>query len=293
MTDKFFKNKILPTNQSLFNENILKNSPGFVLNYNAFRCCIVGKPRSGKSQLFTIRNFIPGGPCYQAFHKVYMICPKNSIHSVENHPFENHNRVFDISELTPDLLKGIIEDCENNKKALKIRELWEKKQELKKQLKSKKKKKYDSDDESDKEESEEEDIPPKVVNENVCIIFDDVSNSLQNKHILKELVKMCSRSRHLNLSIMVLCQFYTQIPLCIRKLMNFIVLFQHLMLPEIQRINNEVFGLKKDQYLKLFKKLLEDKEPYSTLLINKDTGQLYSNFEEVPINEINQILSEK
>ena len=65
------------------------------------------------------------------------------------------------------------------------------------------------------------------------------------------------------------------------------------MLPEIQRINNEVFGLKKDQYLKLFKRLLEDKEPYSTLTINKDTGQVYSNFEEVSIEEINKILSEK
>lgn len=293
MTDKFFKNKILETNQSLFNENIIKNSPGYPINWNGTRTLVIGKPRSGKSQLFTIRNFIQGGPCYQAFHKVHMICPKNSIYSVKDHPFENHNRVYDISELNGDLLKCIIKECEDNKKSLKIRELWEKKQELKKKYKNNKNNISDNSDNSDDEEEEKENEPPKVLNEKVCVIFDDISNSLQDKHVLKELVKMCSRSRHLNLSIMILAQFYTQVPLCIRKLMNFFVLFQHLMLPEQQKINDEVFGLKKNQYLKLFKVLLEDKEPYSTLTINKDTGQVYSNFEEVSVEEINKILSEK
>ena len=83
---------------------------------------LVGSGGSGKSSLL-LGQFKRGGAYYKKFHNVYYFVPSASFASVQNHPFEKHERVYHemtqdgLSELHDELLDRKNENIEEENEA--------------------------------------------------------------------------------------------------------------------------------------------------------------------------------
>jgi hypothetical protein len=292
MTEKYFGNNYLKEKMEKINKNIRSD---FICTENSFIILACGRPGSGKSSIWVQNAFRKGGPFHHAFHKVYLISPEKSITDVENHPFKDHSRNF--YELNVDNLEQITSACEANKEAYLRREEWEKRQAAKlrrKKNKPKRKLRFDNDEsESDSDDGDEE--PPKVPLEYSCVIIDDFGVDMKrDKQLEKKLIRMCSTSRHDNLSIIMLLQTYISVPRDVRKLSTHFCLYNSLMKMEKHKIAEEVLSLNTKDANKFFDYIFgNDESPYSTLFINTKTNKIYKNFEEIPKTIIEEIIGDK
>jgi len=86
--------------------------PVGVSRRNGMIYLLVGSGGSGKSSLL-LNAFKPKGIYHKKFHNLYYFCPSTSFLSVQNHPFEKHDKVF--HELTIDSLLDLKEELKNKK----------------------------------------------------------------------------------------------------------------------------------------------------------------------------------
>lgn len=73
---------------------------------------LVGSGGSGKTSLL-LNQFRRGGAYHRKFHNLYLFTPSISFMSVQNHPFEKHDKVY--HELTRDTLEDLYEELKSRK----------------------------------------------------------------------------------------------------------------------------------------------------------------------------------
>lgn len=86
--------------------------PDGVSRRNGMIYLLVGSGGSGKSSL-VLGMFKKGGAYHRKFHHVYYFVPSASFHSVENHPFAKHDKVF--HEMTYDGLMELHDELLDRK----------------------------------------------------------------------------------------------------------------------------------------------------------------------------------
>jgi hypothetical protein len=210
---------------------------------NGFIWVLSGSGGSGKSSLML--NLFRKRQMYKnKFHNIYYICPHSSFHSVKNHPFENHDKIY--HELTPDFLYGLYNELEQKKK-----------QAL--------------------EEAEQEEEEPEL--EYSIVIIDDMANSLKDNEIVRALDKILIKARHLCCSFIFTLQQFKYFPLKLRSQITNITIFKTKNYKEWEDIAREMFNMNKDDSLILYNYIFN--EPYAHLDVDTIQNKYYKNFNEL------------
>ena len=118
--------------------------------------------------------------------------------------------------------------------------------------------------------------------ENSAIIFDDQGAYLKNNETKKLLKELIMNRRHLHLSIFFLVQTYLSVERDVRKLFSNVFIFR-CSKKEMETIADELIEQKKE-YLNEIVKIVFNK-PYQYLFINTDSQRIFSDFNELIIDE--------
>ena len=292
MSEKFVSKKIPKEYKDRYISGIDINFP---IRDNGARVLVVGKPGSGKSCLWAQRLFMPGGAMFGIFERVYCVMPFDTLNSVADHPFKDHKRYY--SELTVDTLEEIVQECIDNKNKYFEYKAWQERQAEKKKAEKIANKKANNlvliNKESQETEEEEEDPEPERVLTlyNHCLIVDDWGSELKNKEIDKYLQKIFSRTRHLSLTVILLLQNYLMASMGLRKMASHLCFYKNLSAPERYKINAEHMNFTTKQMKNFFNYFENsDDNRFSHIVLNRDTGQIYHNFEKIPAEKLNEII---
>jgi hypothetical protein len=96
-------------------EKMDKYIPGIVEGVsrrNGMIYLMIGSGGSGKTSLL-LNQFRKGGAYHRKFHNLYLFTPSISFASVQNHPFEKHDKVY--NELTFDSLSDLYQELKDRK----------------------------------------------------------------------------------------------------------------------------------------------------------------------------------
>ena len=116
--------------------------------------------------------------------------------------------------------------------------------------------------------------------ENHCIIFDDMTAYLKNKHTLQMLKELIYNRRHLHCSIFFLVQTWYSVPKDIRKLFSNLFIFKTGK-SEMESLFDEIVEQHKEIIPKISKIAFDVK--YNFLFINTESGRMFRNFDEIII----------
>jgi len=226
---------------------------------------LTGSGGSGKTSLL-LNQFKSKLMYRNRFNNIYYICPSSSFLSVQNHPFEKHDKVY--HELTVPILENIYNELVAKKEA------YAKFQEEKKNKKGKSKIEKIEGHESESDEEE-----PEL--EYSCIIIDDFANSIKDNDICKQLNKMIIKARHIMCSFIFCLQSYYLMPKILRKQLTYITIFKPKNYAEWDNIASELMNLNKDDALTVFNYVFN--EPYTHIDIDLVNNKYYKNFNELKI----------
>ena len=120
--------------------------------------------------------------------------------------------------------------------------------------------------------------------ETTLLILDDVGASLKNFSILNTLQKIIYNRRHLKVSIFVLLQNFTSIPLSVRKLFNNVIMFKPAK-KEFETLFDELFEQHKDKTLDIMKFAFQ--KPHDYLFLNVDNQRMFKDFDEIILDDEN------
>jgi Ca2+-binding EF-hand superfamily protein len=120
------------------------------------------------------------------------------------------------------------------------------------------------------------------LDENNCIIFDDMGAFLKNNDTRKLFKELVYNRRHLRTSIFFLVQSWLSIEKDLRKLFTNIVCFK-ISKSEMENLFNEVIEQKKDYILDIMKVAYD--KPHQWLFINTDTGRLFKMWDELLLED--------
>lgn len=232
--------------QDIYVPNIIDKN---ISRRNGMCYVLTGSGGSGKSSL--LLSMIKSKNYYKGvFNNIYYFCPECSMDSIENHPFKNHDKVY--NELTIDNLETIYKDLTEP------------------EIIEKKKPNYEDDDILEDEEEEE-----KEIEYNLCII-DDMADMLKEVDIQKYLSKMLIKARHLKLSFIFLIQSYYYFPKLLRKQITYCSIFKPKNISEWISISSELLSMNKDNGLTLYNYIYD--EPYAHLDLDTVESKFYKNF---------------
>jgi hypothetical protein len=192
-------------------DKYIKDIPDGISRRNGMIYLLVGSGGSGKTSLL-LNQFRKGGSYHRKFHNLYLFTPSISFMSVQNHPFEKHDKIY--HELTRDNLEELHE------------ELKERKEE------------YDDDGDEEMEYN--------------CVIIDDFASSLKDKDVQKLLNTMLIKARHLNTCFIFTLQSYLYFPKMLRKQTTYATIFKPKNKEEWNSINQELLQMKEDDARKIY-----------------------------------------
>ena len=114
--------------------------------------------------------------------------------------------------------------------------------------------------------------------ENNLLIIDDFAADLKRNDLQRQLARLIQNRRHLHLTIWLLTQNYTSIPLSpLRKLINFLIMFKPTSIVERDSVFEElVITVPKKDIVHVSRYIWDD--PHDTLDIDIYTGNVYKNF---------------
>lgn len=115
------------------------------------------------------------------------------------------------------------------------------------------------------------------------IVLDDVQKALKDPQVAKLLLHMVNNRRHAGLSIWLCAQTYNSIPRQVRQGLTDLFVFK-INKTEMMNIYEEQLELTKDTLEKVQKFLY--KKPHSFMYINSNSQRLFSNWDEIVINEL-------
>jgi len=232
---------------------------------NGMVYALTGSGGSGKTSL--LLNMFKSKLMYRnRFNNIYYICPSSSFLSVQNHPFEKHDKVY--HELTVPILESIYNELVAKKEA------YAKFQEEKKNKKGKSKI-----EKIDGHESESDEEEPEL--EYSCIIIDDFANSIKDNDICKQLNKMIIKARHIMCSFIFCLQSYYLMSKILRKQLTYITIFKPKNVEEWNSIATELLNVNKDDALTIFNYVFD--APYNHIDIDLVNNKYYKNFNELKI----------
>lgn len=211
-----------------------------------------GSGGSGKSSLvlsmFKSKDYYRG-----KFDNIYYFCPACSMDSISNHPFKNHDKVY--NDLTVETLveiynelSTVVEPIEKQKKSVFVDEVVE--------------------------DVEEDDSEPEI--EYNCILIDDFADQLKNVDIQKMLSKMMIKARHIKTAFIFLIQSYYLFPKILRKQITYCSIFKPKNVEEWNSIAKELLHMNKDNGLTLHDYIYN--EDYAHLDLDTTNNKIYKNF---------------
>ena len=218
-----------------------------------------GSGGSGKSSL--ILSMFKSPSYYRGkFDNIYYFCPACSMDSISNHPFKNHDKVY--NELNVETLQEIYnelstvaEPIEKQKKSVFVDEIEEV---------------------IDEDESE-----PEI--EYNCILIDDMGSSLKQPDIQAMLSKMMIKARHIKTAFIFLIQSYYLFPKILRKQITYCSIFKPKNSEEWNSISKELLNLNKDNGLTLYDYVYN--EDYAHLDLDTTNNKIYKNFNLLEIDK--------
>jgi len=212
-----------------------------------------GSGGSGKSSL--ILSMFKSKDYYRGkFDNIYYFCLACSIDSISNHPFKNHDKVY--NDLNVETLKEIYDELST----------------VVEQIEKVKKSPFVDDNvKPEVEESEEE---PEI--EYNCILIDDMGDVLKDVDIQKMLSKMMIKARHIKTAFIFLIQSYYLFPKILRKQITYTSIFKPKNVEEWNSIAKEILHMNKDNGLILHDYIYD--EDYAHLDIDTTNNKIYKNF---------------
>lgn len=192
-------------------DKYVKDIPHGISNRNGMIYLLVGSGGSGKTSLL-LNQFRKGGSYHRKFHNLYLFTPSISFMSVQNHPFEKHDKIY--HELTRDNLEELYDELKDRKEE------------------------YDDDGDEDMEYN--------------CVVIDDFASSLKEKDIQKLLNTMLIKARHLNTCFIFTLQSYMYFPKMLRKQTTYATIFKPKNREEWNTINQELLQMKDDDARKIY-----------------------------------------
>jgi len=192
-------------------DKYVRDIPDGISRRNGMIYLLVGSGGSGKTSLL-LNQFRKGGSYHKKFHNLYLFTPSISFMSVQNHPFEKHDKVY--HELTRDSLEDLFSQLKERKED------------------------YDSDDDEEMEYN--------------CVIIDDFASSLKEKDVQKLLNTMLIKARHLNTCFIFTLQSYLYFPKMLRKQTTYATIFKPKNREEWNTVNQELLQMKEDDARKIY-----------------------------------------
>jgi len=192
-------------------DKYVKDIPDGISRRNGMIYLLVGSGGSGKTSLL-LNQFRKGGSYHKKFHNLYLFTPSISFMSVQNHPFEKHDKVY--HELTRETLEDLFSELKDRKED------------------------YDSDDDEEMEYN--------------CVIIDDFASSLKEKDVQKLLNTMLIKARHLNTCFIFTLQSYLYFPKMLRKQTTYATIFKPKNKEEWNTVNQELLQMKEDDARKIY-----------------------------------------
>lgn len=113
--------------------------------------------------------------------------------------------------------------------------------------------------------------------EPVLLVFDDVASDLKDidQYLFNKLVAI---SRHLNLSIVVLCQKFTFVPTTLRANCDVFCVFAACSYIELDALWKEISVLEKKPFIELFKNVTRERHSFLCISIEAGRIELFPNF---------------
>jgi RecG-like helicase len=192
-------------------DKYVKDIPHGISNRNGMIYLLVGSGGSGKTSLL-LNQFRKGGSYHKKFHNLYLFTPSISFLSVQNHPFEKHDKVY--HELTRDTLEDLFTELKDRKEE------------------------YDEDDDEEMEYN--------------CVVIDDFASSLKEKDVQKLLNTMLIKARHLNTCFIFTLQSYMYFPKMLRKQTTYATIFKPKNREEWNTVNQELLQMKEEDARKIY-----------------------------------------
>jgi energy-coupling factor transporter ATP-binding protein EcfA2 len=221
---------------------------------------LTGSGGSGKSSL--ILSMFKSKKYYRGkFDNIYYFCPACSMDSINNHPFKNHDKVY--NELTVNTLSEIYNELSTVPEPI-----------------EKEKKQIFIDLDEDLNNSDTEIEEPEI--EYNCILIDDMGDQLKSIDIQKMLSKMMIKARHIKTAFIFLIQSYYLFPKILRKQLTYTSIFKPKNVEEWNSIAKEILHMNKDNGLVLHDYIYD--EDYAHLDLDTTNNKIYKNFNLLEIN---------
>lgn len=118
--------------------------------------------------------------------------------------------------------------------------------------------------------------------ERTLLIMDDVQKDLKNNDIRKLVLHLNNNKRHLKLSMWLLAQNFTKMEKQLRMNLTDLIVFK-VGKVELQNIFDELVEMDQPTFKKIQKYLF--KEPYDFMYLNTNSQRLFSNWDEIVIDE--------
>jgi hypothetical protein len=192
-------------------DKYVKDIPDGISRRNGMIYLLVGSGGSGKTSLL-LNQFRKGGSYHRKFHNLYLFTPSISFLSVQNHPFQKHDKVH--HELTRESLEELYAELKDRKEE------------------------YDEDDDDEMEYN--------------CVIIDDFASSLKDKDVQKLLNTMLIKARHLNTCFIFTLQSYLYFPKMLRKQTTYATIFKPKNKEEWNTVNQELLQMKEEDAKKIY-----------------------------------------
>jgi hypothetical protein len=119
--------------------------------------------------------------------------------------------------------------------------------------------------------------------EHSVIIIDDFASDLKDKHLIRVLKKMLTKSRHILCSFIFTLQAYNMLPLVLRKQISNVILFKPKNRVELESVRKELIGMNEQKTIELLDYVFDS--PYNHLDIDTASGQMRKNFNLLKIED--------
>jgi hypothetical protein len=118
--------------------------------------------------------------------------------------------------------------------------------------------------------------------ERTLLIMDDVQRALKDNDVRKLVLNLNNNRRHLKLSMWILAQNFTKMEKSLRMGLTDVIVFK-VGKVEFGNIFEELIEMSQDMFKKVLKYFF--KEAYSFMYLNTNTQRIFSNFDEIIIEE--------
>ena len=117
------------------------------------------------------------------------------------------------------------------------------------------------------------------------LVIDDFGALLKRRAIQEKLQDILTRHRHLHLSIIFATQFLIQLPLDLRKLIPYYIIYRPKSKKEIDSFMSEINIMSKPEYEAVFQYVYDKKHNF--LFLNMKDGTMYKNNNRIILDDIN------